>query len=275
MATKNEERERKLEEKKKETRAQKLMRCRNVEDWMNLSGEDFRAVTEFICELRATINSDGLYPRKLAVDTQKLRIELIERDSDQYSSELSKNSKDIEAKSKELKKAEKELEEAKEKVEKLKEKIRKLENQESRILKKIGENDQLLENSIDILRKMGDVVLFHPSATLHQIYKYQCENIYVTKNDVGMFSMLEDRTGGVFSINEVLDADKLEHFVTKFPSDFFFKYSEEERESIVSYCDVLINLKMSEDGSRKIIPAFHSTTIAEILRLNGLEDFRP
>lgn len=272
--TKNEEKKRRLEEENKERKAKNILRCCSLENWLNLSEEDFISVTGFICELRATINSDGLYPRNLVIDTQKLRIESIKMDSKKYSGQLDENSQNIEAKSKELQEAEKKLQEAEAKVEELKEKVRKLENQQSWITKKMEENDHLLQDSIDILRKMDDVVLFHPSATLYQIHKYQCENIYVTKNDAAIFSMLEDRTGGVFSIDEVLDADEAEHFVTKFPSDFFFKYSEEERESIVSYCEVLINLKMKEDGSRKIIPAFHNNTIAEILRLNGLENFR-
>lgn len=288
MTTGKEERKRELNEEEKQIKARKILQRCNIENWMDLSEDDFMNVTEFICELRATIFSNGLYPRKLAIDTQKLRIKSIKTGSEEYSRKLEENSSDIEDKRAGLKEAEKELQEAEkklqeaekkfqraeEKVAGIEAKISKLEDKERWMKINMAENDQLLKDSIDILQKMDDIVLFHQSATLYQIHKYQCENIYVTKNDAAVFSRIEDRTGGVFSVDEVLDADKAEQFVTKFPSDFFFRYSEEERESIVNYCNLLINLMMEEDGNRKIIPAFCNSTIAEILRLNGLENFR-
>lgn len=120
---------------------------------------------------------------------------------------------------------------------------------------------------------MNDILLVHTSAMLYQLYKHQCEEIWISEVDLDFFSELEDRTGGIFS------AEKVFHRVPvdmKLPKYLFEKYKDREVElhSIIAFCEMVLYLKNNKSDDRQVFLAYRNKEINRILKLNGIEGFK-
>ena len=73
--------------------------------------------------------------------------------------------------------------------------------------------------------------------------------------------------------DEIFDPKKAENFIQILPRGFEERYDEKKRESILDFCNLVINVKLLAEEDQKVVVLFSNKDIAEILRLNGIEDW--
>ena len=165
--------------------------------------------------------------------------------------------------------------EVKKSVEKIKVQINEVRQQRKEEQKRLSEINYLIQTSEKLLKSMNDIILIHTSAMLYQLYKHQCERIWVSEADEEFFSDLEERTGGLFSVEQVY----CEEYVTDIvlPGNMFQAYTKLEKDelkSIVSFCKMALYLKINKKQNQQVFLAHRNSLIRKILKLNGIDGFK-
>lgn len=179
--------------------------------------------------------------------------------------ELEEHTKFLQQVQEKYEEAEEELKAARRKLDKKKANFLDAKRFNENLRKKYEDADKNLEAEEKSLEKMQVIALVHSSATLKQVHKYQLSKIIVTKDDEKLLEeIIPDR---------IFNPEKADNFIYKLPIGFKERYNEEEMTEIISFCNMVINIKLAMDEGQKVVPLFSNKDIAEILRLNGLEDF--
>ena len=251
-----------------EKREEKL----NIVDWLHLPPNEFNQVCAEVCDFRGYLTQNGKISKNQATEEQKKRIETMEEIVRCEEGNLEENKKFISDVDSEIKEAEEEVRKATEILQKKQDYRRKLIRRQEFIKNQIQEAGKTLKVLKEAFYDMNNIILVHTSVTLNQLKQYQAEDIIVSKVDSPFFFQLEKRTDGNFSIDGIFEQEKNENFVTELPSNFFYKYNPSVAKSIIDYCEMVINIKLREDDSHKVILLFNNNDINKILKLNGLEE---
>lgn len=112
--------------------------------------------------------------------------------------------------------------------------------------------------------KMNTIYLIHPTASMKMIYENQLGTFFITETD-------EPFCNGIYADKKFkLDAEF--SLITKIPADFYTHYQhEEERKSILDYCEMVAYYMMIAEGDERIVPLYANEYIHKILVANGIE----
>lgn len=97
----------------------------------------------------------------------------------------------------------------------------------------------------------------------------------IMSGDAEFFAELEDRTGGVFSIEHIFYEEKSVDIVL--PQNFFEDYTKErkgELSSVISFCKMVLYVKKNKKQNVEVFLAHRNWFIKEILKLNGIDGFK-
>lgn len=121
-------------------------------------------------------------------------------------------------------------------------------------------------------KKIGEkilrVVLIHKSAKdmPKKLKEYQLSIIVANSCDY------DEYVKNVVRPDVVVEPTKLIPLINQKPYDFDEKYDEKERQSIITYCNLVANVAMNmEDYSSRVRLLYRNEDIAKILKMNGIE----
>ncbi len=163
-------------------------------------------------------------------------------------------------------KTEKARNEVEDRIKKMRSEIAKCKSEISQNEKTIEEISFYIQTSKELLQEMNEIVLVHPSARLDQMYKHQCKRLWVTETDQKVFEELENRTGGVFTIDKVCSVPEIDIEIPDLKSD------GEEMQSILDFCKVAIFLH--RECKQTIYLACKDIDIYRILKINGISKLK-
>lgn len=224
-------------------------------------------VSEVILGARKQLHEEFEF-NEVMIAVQGVRIEEAEEKYLNAEADVREHNHFLEEKKNECLVAENEVKKAKEKLEKAKKVLHAAEQFHLQLERKLEDAKKECAFRKDVLEQMKVTALVHSTASLKQIHEYHLADIVVTKSEEHLLEYLEP--------DEVFIAKNAEHFVEHLPRGFEEKYDKSTRQAIIDYCELVINFKMAEDTEHtgiKIVSLFGNKDIAEILRLNGLEEF--
>lgn len=244
----------------------------------NNAGEHDEFITEFIkmadfldnavCEsnlnVRDAIREVNSYQEEIQMN--KKGMEELEKQVAEHESEIQKHDEF-------MKKRENELETAKMELESAKRKVNTLERSLSEA-KKFHNNLETEKNDIQLLiekqKKFGErlsrIVILHKSSEKikRKINNYQLGIIVVSSCDNNGY--IKD----VVKPDIIVKPKDVVNFFMRVPYDFEEKYSEKEKESILAYCNLVINVISHVDDYSRIKLLYCNEDIAKILEMNGI-----
>ncbi len=179
--------------------------------------------------------------------------------------ELEEHAKVLEKKQGEYNLAEQELEKAKERMEKAKSILKNEEELHTSLERELEKNRKDLEKAKKSLAAMQVIAVVHSTASLKQVNKYQLALMIVLRDEAKLLESIKP--------DEVFEPEAVENFIQVLPRGFE-KHDEKTRKNLIDFCNLVINIKMVAPEDQKVVALFSNQEIAEILRLNGLEDFR-
>lgn len=162
-----------------------------------------------------------------------------------------------------LKRREQEFKEAQKKYEDAKKNLETAQAFHEELIQKQQRYVEKIEQSNNRIEQMNTIVLVHNSSTIGRIEETKCSYFITTEADAGQM--------GEIGLNDIFDPKEATSFVEIFPSGFEKRHTDEEKKSIIEYCELVINVMMQESPNRKIKLLYAEPDIAEILRLNGME----
>lgn len=199
------------------------------------------------------------------IDLQEKLVSIDEQIVDAMKNELEKHTVFLNKKEREHLAAKEEFKKAKERLIKAEEIIMETNDFHNLLQNKLETAENNREKDKETLDQMQVMALVHLSASLKQLQKYQLAKIAVTEADnIYLCGIMPDI---------VFQAEKVDNFIEFLPKDFETRYDEETRKSILDFCNLVINVKLATPEEQKIVVLFANKDIAEILKLNGMEDF--
>lgn len=170
---------------------------------------------------------------------------------------------DLEAHNDFLKKREQEFENAKKTYEDAKRKLETAQAFHEELIQKQQRYLEKIERSNEKIKQMDTIVLVHNSSTIGRVEETKYSYFITTEADAGQMEEI--------GLNDIFNSKQATDFIEIFPSGFEMRHTNEERNSIIEYCELVINVMMQESSNRKIKLLYAEPDIAEILRLNGVE----
>lgn len=112
--------------------------------------------------------------------------------------------------------------------------------------------------------KMNTIYLIHPTASMKMIYENQLGTFVITETD-------EPFCSGIYADKKFkIDSDE-SSLITNIPADFYAYYKhEEERKSIIDYCEMVAYYMMIADTEQEVVPLYANEYIHKILVANGI-----
>lgn len=248
-----------IREGKKTEEAAKALKLRSFEILPEEKAEEAR---EIILGGRLEIKKDITDWQRLAT-LQKHVIRDLEGEALLASIELIEHQKFVDEKKRDYSEKMSELEKVKKKVAVAEKNLTAAKNWHEHLQEMTDSAKKKADSARKFLQEIQTIVLVHSSASWKQMNQYQFGKIYIVKAERKLLSCLLP--------DEIFFNDKEENFITKFPWDFEEKYQGKEKEAIIEYCNMVITIKLITDEN--VVALFGNKDIAEILRLNGLEDF--
>lgn len=225
------------------------------------SKSDVETVSNAILNQRMVLRAN-IPSHEAITQVQKIRIEQIEIEKEAKESDLIEHDNFIAKKKKEVEDAQKEFDEAKRKLDEAKKRLSSANNYHGGLQEQVSKCNSILEIEQKNLELMHYIALVHPTASLKKLHEVQVAKFIVTKNDFEFLKSIYP--------DEVFDPDKAERFVEILPNDLKRKYTENQVQSIIDYCEMAINFKMLAEPEQEILLLFSNEDIAKILKSNGL-----
>lgn len=223
-----------------------------------------KAACENNLHVRDAIREMNSYQEEIKMNQEG--IEELEQQVAENESELQKHDEF-------MKKRENELETAKMELESAKRKVNTLERSLSEA-KKFHNNLETEKNDIQLLiekqKKFGErlsrIVLIHKSSEKikRKINNYQLGIMVVNICDNNGY--IKD----VVKPDIIVKPKDVVNFFMRVPYNFEEKYSEKEKESILAYCSLVINVISHVDDYSRIKLLYCNEDIAKILEMNGV-----
>lgn len=223
-----------------------------------------KAACENNLHVRDAIREMNSYQEEIKMNQEG--IEELEQQVAENESELQKHDEF-------MKKRENELETAKMELESAKRKVNTLERSLSEA-KKFHNNLETEKNDIQLLiekqKKFGErlsrIVLLHKSSEKikRKINNYQLGIMVVNICDNNGY--IKD----VVKPDIIVKPEEAVNFFMRVPYDFEEKYSEKEKESILAYCSLVMNVVSHMDDYSRIKLLYCNEDIAKILKMNGV-----
>ena len=225
------------------------------------SREDQERIIKDIFEVRYCMLER--YSRETIRDLQKYEIERLEKEKKRATNLIQKNQETQEDMLQKIEFARKKQAEIRKVIGDLQKLYRDIENENKEIEKDIKKLNTDIEKYSSFTEEVNTILLIHPTANLTEAAKYPMAKMFVTRQDKKILSALKP--------DVVFDVSKETALITDLPWDFKGKYEISAEKSILAYCEMVANVKMSEDTSdANIIVLFNNEDIDEILRLNGV-----
>ena len=223
-----------------------------------------KAACENNLHVRDAIREMNSYQEEIKMNQEG--IEELEQQVAENESELQKHDEF-------MKKRENELETAKMELESAKRKVNTLERSLSEA-KKFHNNLETEKNDIQLLiekqKKFGErlsrIVLLHKSSEKikRKINNYQLGIMVVNICDNNGY--IKD----VVKPDIIVKPEEAVNFFMRVPYNFEEKYSEKEKESILAYCSLVMNVVSHMDDYSRIKLLYCNEDIAKILKMNGV-----
>jgi hypothetical protein len=229
--------------------------------------EDMHIVSDVILGVRKDLHEQFEFNETMVL-MQKVCIEKAEEKCLDSELDVKEHTRFLERKRNECLAAENEVAKAREQLEKAKKALYAAEKFHAQLERKLEMAKEDCQYRKNVLEQMLVIALVHSTASLKQIREYRLADIIITNSEEQLLEYIDP--------DEVFDAENAEHFVERLPRGFEEKYDKATRQAMIDYCELVINFKMAEDTANtglKIVCLFSSQDIAEILRLNGLEEF--
>lgn len=161
-----------------------------------------------------------------------------------------------------LKKVQDSVAKARRKVKRAEEILEATKNYHKELEQVVDEEKKSISERTEHLTQMESIVLIHKSATLKQVSEVQYGYIVVNSTDMQFLSFVKP--------DEQFNNENAEKFVEWLPTDFWNKYSKEDADSIVDFCNMVINFQLNADGGKMVVPVYANKDINEILCKNGV-----
>lgn len=223
-----------------------------------------KAACENNLHVRDAIREMNSYQEEIKMNQEG--IEELEQQVAENESELQKHDEF-------MKKRENELETAKMELESAKRKVNTLERSLSEA-KKFHNNLETEKNDIQLLiekqKKFGErlsrIVILHKTSEKikRKINNYQLGIMVVNSCDNNGYIKDVVKPDIIVKQKDVID------FSIQVPYDFEEKYNEKEKESIIKYCNLVINVISHVDDYSRIKLLYCNEDIAKILEMNGV-----
>lgn len=156
-----------------------------------------------------------------------------------------------------------ELERAKRKAEQAHKNLITAEAVHGKMLLKKEKRDVKLNEMKECFEELTSTLLIHPSANFERVAISQMSKIIVTEYDADIFrGLIPDK---------VVKECEMENLIISVPFGLEKKYEPKTLKSIITFCNLVANVKMKEADQSKIKVIYSNPDIAEILRFNGLE----
>ena len=234
--------------------------------------EDFKKLTEKGREVKlkeigfeARIELREMISYEMILEFQKFMILDVEAEALAARVELEEHNAFLENKQQECKEVEEKFMQAKRDLEKQKMALAAAKKFNQELEYRLKEKQKKCKEAKQDLNIMQEIVLVHASASYKQIYKNQLGKMIITQTDKKMLNQLLP--------DEIFDPKKAENFIQILPRGFEERYDEKKRESILDFCNLVINVKLLAEEDQKVVVLFSNKDIPEILRLNGIEDW--
>lgn len=219
---------------------------------------------------------NGILPKRIAlwkkipsiedvIELQEEVVRLAEQMVDSIKYDLEEHTEFLNKKEREYLAAKDEFEKAKANLVKAKDIIMATKSFHHLLQNKLETAENNRKKDKETLDQLQVMALVHSSVSLKQLQKYQLTKIVITETDnIWLSCIMPDI---------VFQAEKVDNFIEFLPKDFETKYDEETRKNILDFCNLVINVKLVATEEQKIVVLFANKDIAEILKLNGMEDF--
>lgn len=207
------------------------------------------------------------------VNSYQEEIKMNQEGIEELEQQVAENESELQKHDEFMKKRENELETAKMELESAKRKVKTLEWSLSEA-KKFHNNLETEKNDIQLLiekqKKFGErisrIVLLHKSSEKmkRKINNYQLGIMVVNSCDNNGY--IKD----VVKPDIIVRPKDVVNFFMQVPYDFEEKYSKKEKESILAYCSLIMNVVSHIDDYSRIKLLYCNEDIAKILEMNGV-----
>lgn len=177
---------------------------------------------------------------------------------------VKRHSEYMEKLQKERKELEAELEEIKKKIRQVTRNLNAANVYHEEIEKAVKNTEQHLNSKKSGLTQMKTIYLIHPTANMKMICEHQLGEFVITETD-------EPFCSGIYADKKFkIDSDE-SSLITNIPADFYAHYKhEEERKSIIDYCEMVAYYMMIADTEQEVVPLYANEHIHKILVANGI-----
>lgn len=202
-------------------------------------------------------------------DTIKMNnesVEELEQKVAEYEGELQKHDEFMKKRENDLETAKIELESVKRKINTIKQSLSEAKKFHNNLETQKNDMQQLIEKTKKLGERMSRVVLLHKSSEKmkRKINTYQLGIIVVNSCDNNGYIKDDVKPDIIVKPEDVVD------FFIQVPYDFEEKYSEKEKESILAYCSLVMNVVSHMDDYSRIKLLYCNEDIAKILKMNGV-----
>ena len=245
----------------------------------NNAGEHDEFITEFIkmadflenaaCEnnlqVRDAIREANNYQEEIKMNQEG--IEELEKQVAEHESELQKHDEFMRKRENELETAKIELESVKRKINTIEQSLSEAKKFHNNLETEKTDMQLLIEKQKKFGEKLSRIVLLHKSSEKikRKINNYQLGIMVVN---------ICDNTGYIKDVVKpdiIVKPKDVVNFFMRVPYNFEEKYSEKEKESILAYCNLVINVISHVDDYSRIKLLYCNEDIAKILKMNGVE----
>lgn len=223
-----------------------------------------KAACENNLHVRDAIREMNSYQEEIKMNQEG--IEELEQQVAENESELQKHDEFMKKRKNELETAKMELESAKRKVNTLERSLSEAKKFHNNLETEKNDIQLLIEKQKKFGERLSRIVLLHKSSEKikRKINNYQLGIMVVNICDNNGY--IKD----VVKPDIIVKPEEAVNFFMRVPYNFEEKYSEKEKESILAYCSLVMNVVSHMDDYSRIKLLYCNEDIAKILKMNGV-----